>query len=131
MNVYLKIKIMSLAAEAQIIRQQTKRFRGDDPRHTGLYRHRLDAVRPEARSAQLAYGFLRGRTYAQLENWCHEGPDWKRIEQLILKYGQDDSRVLAQQFAAWKDAAAEHLKTQTKPVFTPRPKVPYVPKTAA
>lgn len=105
MHVYLKVKIMSLAAEARIIRQQTRRFPGDHPARIGLYDHRTRDVRNESRSALLAYGFLRGRAYSAMEKSCHVRPDFKRIEELVKKYGTDDPRLRMQRFAEWKDGA--------------------------
>lgn len=131
MRVYLKIKIKSLAAEARIIRQETKKYPGDSPTRLSLYQHRTQDVRQESRSACLAYGFLRGRTYAQMEAWCYAGPDWKRIESLITKFGVGDPRELTQQFAAWKDQAVEYLQTATKPKVELPPKKPYVQPVAA
>lgn len=113
MHVFLKIKIKSLAAEASIIRRETNRFtRGDNPVRLELYAHRVFVVRPESRSAGLAYGFLRGRAYEQMETKVHNKayPDWKRIEALVQKYGEGDPRERMQRFSEWKDKALEHLK---------------------
>lgn len=83
-RVYLKVKLKSLAAEAKIIRLEEKRnkhFRN------GLWLHRTTVVRSEARHTLLAYGFLKGRTYAQLERKCEHAPDWERVKKMIEKYG--------------------------------------------
>lgn len=104
-HIYLKMKIKSLAAEAQIIRREERRFkRGDHPIRVGLSAHRRIDVRQEARAAGLAYGFLRGRDYRRLEAKTHTKPDWARVEKLALKYGVDDQRDLKQRFAEWKAA---------------------------
>jgi hypothetical protein len=146
MRVYLKIKVKSLAAEAAIIRKEENRCRQGQARakakdnmgaydsireqRLGLADHRRFAVRPESRSAGIAYGYLKGRSYAQMELWCHEAPDFKRIEYFVDKYGEGDKRDRMQQFAEWLEAAQAHLATQTKPVFERKPKPPYVPKAA-
>lgn len=101
---------MSLAAEARIIRRETRRYPGDHPTRLGLYFHRIQDVRQESRSACLAYGFLRGHTYQQLEARSYTRPDWKRVQTLVEKYGEGDSRERMQRFAAWKDEALEHAK---------------------
>jgi hypothetical protein len=75
------------------------------PLFFGLRDHRIKVVRPEARAANIAYGFLRGRDYQRIENKAHEAPNWKRVEELVAKFGAGDRRVVMQQFAAWKDAA--------------------------
>lgn len=147
MRVYLKIKIKSLAAEAAIIRQEENRCRRSqayakahdneaDKEQWGLTRfglasHRRFEVRPESRHAGLAYGFLKGRSYAQMEVWCHEAPDFERIAKLAERFGEGDRREIAQRFQQWQDQAKEHLKTATKPVFERKPKPPYIaPQTA-
>jgi hypothetical protein len=45
-------------------------------------------VRRESRIANLAYGFLRGRSYRALEAKCYEEPNWQRVAELVRKYGQ-------------------------------------------
>lgn len=65
---YLKIKIMSLAAEAKIIRREEHRWPGASDIRCGLHLHRVNNVRGEARASLLAYGFLRGRSYAAVED---------------------------------------------------------------
>jgi hypothetical protein len=87
MKVYLKIKIKSLAEEARIIRFEEKKWPGPSDERSGLWCHRTGPVREEARSAQLAYGFLKGMPYKRIENSCKSAPDWKRTHQLIKKYG--------------------------------------------
>lgn len=73
----------------------------------GLKDHRTNDVRSEARSSFLAYGFLRGRSYSQIEQTHHTAPDWKRVEQLVRKYGTDDIRDRMQRFEEWKQQAEE------------------------
>lgn len=107
--VYLKIKIKSLADEARTIRLEEKRWPGKSPERQGLYEHRILDVRKEARSAQLAYGYLRGRLYKQLENHTRKPIDFKRVIDLAAKYGPEKSKdALANQVKAW--AAKEEQK---------------------
>lgn len=90
MRVFLKCKIKSLAVEATIIRHEERRYKPrvqDDPTYVGLYEHRINAVRPEARSALLAYGMIRGRRYLQIERFCYVQPDEVRVRDLVVKYG--------------------------------------------
>jgi hypothetical protein len=96
---YLKIKIMSLAAEARIIRNEERKWRGDHPVRFGLREHRVTVVRDEARVAQLAYGFVRGRSYAQLESNPKSTPNWARVATLAARYG--DKKVTLEQVMAW------------------------------
>lgn len=76
-----------------------------------LAAHRRFVVRPEARHSHLAYGFLKGRAYQQMEAKVHnrEYPDFKRIEAMVSKYGDGDSRDRMQHFAEWVDQAKAHL----------------------
>jgi len=81
----LRVKIKSLAEEARIIRREERRSNG--PLRDELHIHRVIAVRSEARVAQLAYGFIRGRAYERLEPKANTPPDWKRVRALCKKYG--------------------------------------------
>jgi hypothetical protein len=118
--VYLKVKIKSLAAEASIIRKEehrrhfrrspgsnrTTRINPDDV-FFGLYRHRVGELRTEARAAQLAYGYLRGREYTQLEAKC-DAPPIDRVTYLAKKYGPTmDKTLLAERIATWLTVAEE------------------------
>ena len=66
---YLRVKIKSLAEEARIIRKEERKALDHSDRATyeGLRKHRTQDVRGEARAAQLAYAFVRGRPYAKIE----------------------------------------------------------------
>lgn len=121
MESYLKVKCMSLANEAVIIRNQERKWKErarlarekqKNPQYAesnffGLRHHRVNDVRREARSAHLAYGFLKGNSYLEMENFSYTEPDWERIERLVEKYGEGDARAIKQQFAEWKDAATK------------------------
>lgn len=66
--------------------------------------HRIDVVRPEARAAQLAYAFLRGKTYASVEAKCYLPPNWERVEQIVRKFGWTGA---TDKLNAWHLADAE------------------------
>lgn len=83
----LKVKIKSLAAEARIIRLEEARSKNPFERMR-LSSHRTDDVRREARAAQLAYGFLRGREYNQIESPNSSNVDWGRVQKLVEKFGE-------------------------------------------
>lgn len=123
---YVKVKVVSLADEiARIHREEgrvKKRYRwnknkqGYEVKHArdvtcfwGLRDHRLH-LRTEARAAQLAYGYLRGRKYRVVEcnsteKWWNIGtekypayhPTFRRTVRLVEKYGED-------LFATYEDA---------------------------
>lgn len=108
---FLKVKVKSLAVEAAIIRKEEKVWKprkldgAPHPIFFGLQAHRRGILRREARYALLAYGFLRGKSYKQIEKKAYEPPNWTVIEQMAKRFGGLDSRVLLQRFAEWKDAA--------------------------
>lgn len=105
---YLRIKVLSLAAEAKLIRAEEARWikrdgKKDHPIRMGLMNHRKWDVRNEQRSALLAYAFLRGRQYKQLERKCYTKPNWNRIIDLAAKYGAEaDRKVVADQIRVWQ-----------------------------
>jgi hypothetical protein len=116
-TIHLKIKIKSLAAESRIIRREEKRHPGESYNRTSLYLHRIGIVRSEARAALLAYGYLRGKRYAQLEAKCHTPPDAKRTLSLINKYaGCAEPALTAEQFQEWHEnnAPGRERKTVTQ-----------------
>lgn len=89
-TVYLKVKIKSLAVEAAIIRKEENRIACAGAKTDtwwSLRYHRIQDVRSEARSAQLAYAMLRNRPYQALEAKCYEKPNVARIAELVRKYG--------------------------------------------
>jgi hypothetical protein len=61
----LRVNVKSLAAEAAIIRREARR--AGPPYACALDLHRRTRLREEARYAQLALAFVRGRRYRQVE----------------------------------------------------------------
>lgn len=109
-SVYLKIKLKSLAAEARIIRREEQK--NEYFRH-GLRDHRKGIVRSVARDTQIAYGFLRGKDYKQIENNPKTKPNWDSVKKMIEKYGVNRNdysfdeynnlkRIQMKQFEEWK-----------------------------
>jgi len=111
----LKVKIKSLAAEAQIIRLEERRAK-QSKQYTllnELHNHRVGPVRAEARAALMAYGMIRGKTHDQIEPRSESllGEDYfntklvflddkeknhrTRVAQLLKKYGPIRERSLA------------------------------------
>lgn len=125
MKTYLQVKIASLAAEARIIRGkertalETARYakRHNTPDvdisyklYHELYRHRTWDVRHEARAAQLALGFLRGRAYQTMELKTYTPPHWFRVAELVRKYGgvyeKMPTKRLAELLETWAEMKA-------------------------
>jgi len=113
MTYRLKIKIKSLAAEAAIIRHEERRVtrsidwtKAHEPagsnhsevdalrgKRWNLRAHRIYEVRSEQRASLLAYGYLRGKAYASIEQSSRFGrpaPNWDKVATMALKYGRGD-----------------------------------------
>ena len=103
MSVFLKIKIKNLAAEAKIIRQEERK---NGPYKAELADHRRGIVRRVARDTQVAYGFLRGRAYKEIEPNAKTQPNWKAVQRMVENYfnqGRDetDSKYQRMDLQAW------------------------------
>ena len=77
----LKIKVKSLTAEARIIRSQELKLKGKNWGHLAspLQGHRRGSLRAEARDTHIAYGYLKGRTYRQMEDNPKTEPNWENV----------------------------------------------------
>lgn len=122
-RLFLKVKIKSLAAEAVIIRKMAKKHRYAAGELNG---HRTTVVRSAARNAQLAYGFIRGRSYESMERNCRKGVDWKAVKANVDRFGECyewsgcryamfRERKAAQEsrWQEWVDAACASLAANT------------------
>lgn len=122
----LKVKIKSLAAESKIIRLETHRTK-DIVTKNDLAIHRTGIVREEARYSQLAYAFLRGRSYASIEAKTDKGLDLVRVGKLVERFGAVFSRdsesfenyrsrykEQENKFMVWAEQARDHYATSRK-----------------
>lgn len=105
-NVFLKVKVKTLAEEARIIRREERikkaqaryaRAKGKDDAGIGidmvreqLYMHRKFQVRKEARCTHLAYAYLRGIPYTMLERTMKTQPNWENVARMVKKYGNGE-----------------------------------------
>jgi len=121
--IHLKIKILNLAAESGIIRQQEQKalrrhrkwsHASDIETYRSLREHRKGIVRTVARENLLAYGFLRGRSYAQMEPSCGESPDFDAVKRIAKRFRTDKWEELSDQWNLWIQEAKQHLTTQVK-----------------
>lgn len=122
----LRIKHVSLGLEAALIHRDESRIKqqikaakaSNDARalaripqlradRDSLREHRKTIVRPAARDAALAYGFLRGRSYLQIERKRFTDPNWAAIEQMVIRHGvrAGAATTLKQNFERWKQEA--------------------------
>lgn len=122
---HLKIKIKNLAAESGIIRLEENKLAKADAyrkahgkekvhftRRVELADHRRGIVRSVARVNLLAYGFLRGRSYARMEVKTISIPDFKDI----LKHAKNFSPAWGDEekleWEVWLGDAKAHLSAQ-------------------
>ena len=121
----LKVKIKSLAAESKIIRLETHRTK-DIVTKNDLAIHRTGVVREEARYSQLAYAFLRGRSYASIEAKTEKELDLARVRKLVERFGVagslDESytdyglrkKKQEEEFLQWIEDAKAHLNERSR-----------------
>lgn len=138
MRSHLKVKVFSLAAEMSFIRRQELKWKdkaraarqrekiNSNPeikeRAAGAVtycennfwsqRNHRDHMKADARWSHLAYGFMKGRSYSQMEYICYgdvkgfgsTAPNWGRIEEIVAKFSQDEPELPAimQKFSEWK-----------------------------
>ncbi len=120
----LKVKIKSLADEAKIIRHEEKKWGPRRERsfehmllHDSLRDHRRLDVRSEARAAHLAYAYLKGRDYIQVENHLRDPNDskhmviWHEVSRLVKKYGTHEDRV---SYEYWEKDAKRYIDGQNR-----------------
>lgn len=118
----LKIKLKSLAAEAKIIRLEEESLRRTQKQHLNELReemanHRRGIVRYESRHAGLAYAFIRGKGYREVEpRGDHTKVDAVKVHVMVCKYGSQKMPV--EFLKTWLDAPM-----RDKPPRKPR--VPY------
>lgn len=103
---HLKMKIKSLAAEAEMLRREEVKWWGPSAHRYDLHNHRKQVVGPESRHSLLAYGFLRDLPYGVMESHIYTKPDWTKVENIAKRFCDEDWRVVGQRFARWKDEAS-------------------------
>ena len=119
MSIQLKVKIKTLAEESRIIRKEELKARnmarsnrafqdaikaeGASELRYSLHYHRVVTVRKEARASQLAYGYLRGKKYSEIESSVREGnePKLDPLVRLVIRFGGVNHKVLLK---AWLKA---------------------------
>ena len=95
-NPYLRVKLKSLAEEARIIRVEERRAikHQNYSLQASLRWHRIDTVRKAARETLLAYQYLRGFAYKQVEKEGSIEPNWKSVLSMIQRYGPYETKKL-------------------------------------
>lgn len=88
----------------------------------GLHNHRTHNVRSESRHTQLAWGFLRGTPYLDMEQSTWTYPDLSRVQKIVNKFAEDDIRLVAQRFEEWAQTVPRNLTGMQEGLKKPRPK---------
>jgi hypothetical protein len=112
-QILLKVKLKSLMEEVKIIRAFEERLKATIKRRTDdesafettllrqMQAHRREEIRRESRATLLAYGYIRGRSYEQIEpkvDWYHLPLEAKarveRIAKMVNRYSVMDGTLL-------------------------------------
>ena len=111
----LRVKRKNLADESRTIKLEERRAKeagetGYLSPHDLLYRHRIDVVRPAARTNHLAHAFLTGRPYHEVEHSCGAGnrPDWASVRRTAFRFGKLaglDEAALETRWQEWSRVA--------------------------
>lgn len=137
MHLHLQLKNAALAAEIRLIRRKevarkrnlrkardARRIQSDDGARskageplppdweaplTSIYLHRVNVVRPHARTNHLAYCFLRGTPYAECERLCYRKPNFEDVLKFALKFKEVSEQVVRQRYSQWLDEALAWL----------------------
>ena len=90
----LKADLKELAKE--IKKQKWLRDRWHDTdKQQWVFQLKVVQLAYEFRHKHIAYCMLRGRKYEEIENYCHEAPDFDRIDRIKLEHGQKTLRACA------------------------------------
>jgi len=135
----LYIKRVNLQDEARLIKRREKKLftRGAEvarlkkiDTHTtrahltalSLKDHRKKIVRPTAREAHLAHGFLMGTPYARMEYKTYEAPGFGNVYELAMRMARKqcmrfDERTellkeLEERWELWENEAVAYIKAQ-------------------
>ena len=88
-----------------------------------MYFHRTKELRPTIRENHLAYGFLKGRTYRQMEQHPKTEPNWNNVLKHINKFSPEVVTISGR-FLKWR---SEREPAKVPHVY--KPKKPFISKT--
>lgn len=99
----LRVNVKSLAAEAKIIRHEERR--AGYQYQTELALHRRGRLREEARYAQLALAFLRGKPYISVEcDKARKTVDYDRLANKVSRTGCEPTSNHRSAVTSWLNA---------------------------
>jgi hypothetical protein len=99
-----------LKQKANRVRPIESNISKDEMNYFGLHDHRVIAIRQEARATNIAYGFLRGHAFRDIESSSRIKPNWTKIVNMVMKYGaatKGELVVLKEKFDKWKEEATK------------------------
>lgn len=82
-----------------------------------------EKIRKETRIVQIAHGFMRGTSYAEMEQICWTKPDWLMIQDMVAKHSGAAQQDVWQRYEQWYQAAKLHLETSFKGVEPTRAEI--------
>jgi len=83
----LKLRVKSGSDECSRFKQQLKNPNLSRFQRSTLEQEYRTIIKSDARCMNLAYGFLRGRTYTEIERDAKTAPDWERVFEFVNRYG--------------------------------------------
>lgn len=140
---HLRVKLKTLAAESRIIRKEEQKAKrrarnSSVPEMRAAYYqayrhfrdHRRGVVRRAARHTLLALGFLRGKTYAELEPYSEKEPSWSHVHGNAVRFSVPEWKArmtknfedeeTRKKWEAWLGKAKEHFRTSSPPKSQPQ-----------
>jgi hypothetical protein len=90
----LKAELKELAKEIRQFKDMRDHY-WDYTEDQGTYQWGVQSRAYDFRHKHIAYCMLRGRKYEEIENYCREAPDFKRIDLIKLEHGQKTLRACA------------------------------------
>lgn len=125
-NIYLKANISTLAAQTRILRKlaksrcnklrATRHWASANGNSVATFPNYVEMTKEfknltgrrrlasrQARHVGLAYGFIRGRSYRQMEKTTYSSPYWPEVIVYIGAFSKQDPRVWKQRLAQWLD----------------------------
>lgn len=84
--------------------------------YQNLRHRRTHELRKKQRNLLLAYGFLRGFEYSDMEEGAYTRPDFDEVEKNIFLYIDDreDPRIVKQKYEEWVQVACANIDPHEK-----------------
>ncbi len=91
----LKAELKALAKEIRKLKYKRDHW-WDYRRHgQGYYAGNVQIKAYDFRHKHIAYCMMRGREYKEIERYCREAPDFRRIDNIKAEHGKETLRACA------------------------------------